>query len=198
MKVNGVRRQTCAVRPGRAAAQSSAAQDPNALFRNNIDSPEDIQRCLSCGRTACDGNCLPQKMLRQIPPGFLAALSKGATVQDLAVRHKVSRSTAEKWKRTLIDSVRTLGVWDRAKVVGLLHGDGMTDAEISGRTSMPVKEIAALRRLRGLPANLTREQKILGMLAMLSQGHTLKETGAAFGHGEDTVRKWTRPWIGGI
>ena len=186
--MNGVRRQTCAVRPGRAAARSSVAQDPNALFRNNIDSPEDIQRCLSCGRTACDGNCLPQKMLRQIPPGFLAALSKGATVQDLAVRHKVSRSTAEKWKRTLIDSVRTLGVWDRAKVVGLLHGDGMTDAE----------EIAALRRLRGLPANLTREQKILGMLAMLSQGHTLKETGAAFGHGEDTVRKWTRPWIGGI
>lgn len=189
MKVNGTRRQTASVRPGR----TSESRYQEAILKNNIDSEEDIQRCLSCTAKYCDGNCQPKRTMEQIPAGFSLDVALELPVFRLAKKYSVSRKTAQRWKNYIIensDTILSMSESDRNEIVSSFHKRGLTDAEIAAKIYLPTMDVARIRRSLGLMPNISLEQKKREALNMLRRGFTYREVANDYNVSPNTVRNW--------
>ena len=189
MKVSGTRRQTASTRPGKV----SESRYQEAILKNNIDSEEDIQRCLSCTAEYCDGNCQPKRTMEQIPAGFSLDVALGLPVFRLAKKCSVSRKTAQRWKNYILensDTILSMSESDRNEIVSSFHKRGLTDAEIAAKIYLPTMDVARIRRSLGLMPNISLEQKKQEALNMLRRGFTYREVANDYNVSPNTVRNW--------
>lgn len=189
VKVSGTRRQTASTRPGKV----SESRYQEAILKNNIDSEEDIQRCLSCTAEYCDGNCQPKRTMEQIPEGFSLDVALESTVASLSRKYHVSTKTVHRWKRYIEQNseiILSMSEEDRKEIVLSFHKLGLTDSEIAAKIYLPTIDVAKIRQSLGLMPNITLEQKKKEALKMLRLGYTYREVAKEYNVTHGTIRNW--------
>lgn len=189
VKVSGTRRQTASTRPGKV----SESRYQEAILKNNIDSEEDIQRCLSCTAEYCDGNCQPKRTMEQIPEGFSLDVALEFPAASLARKYSVSRKTAQRWKSYILENsgiILSMSDDERKQIVLSFHKRGLTDSEIAAKIYLPTIDVAKIRQSLGLMPNITLEQKKKEALKMLRLGYTYREVAKEYNVTHGTIRNW--------